>query len=1442
MNNSTSANHGNHGDSGLEVVAEAIGLLLGTHDWAAKPGIIEREQELLLSELADDALTRLIENFQTSADENERPLADYAALHRTLLRRCREIGIADAWVEFEAFLHVMQSAHDAPETNQRDDSAPARSQPVDDADRNAVMQALDIFVNKPPRWEEKRKILEGDQALLLSLTADQLLGESLKLQRANGNEKSVRTLEWNRRLLQRCREVGIADAWAEADAALRQAVAAEQAPDVSPLKEPLIDWLTPRSHREERRFLEAHPELLSAESDAILRELLWLNYGAPGETVIRRAQRLLSDIRARGGTIQAIRDSYVNEYGGFSLDLPNWLETVLAQYEHLLDSDHPSQSAAERLTLLRAAYQRAVDDPAVPQAALASLANNLSVAITEDPHVSQTEGFTEALQALITARAIYLFEQFPYQYAMIQHNLGNTYGKWSAGNRRDNLEEAIVCYRDALRARTLTNFPEDYAMTQNNLGITYRERLAGDRRDNLEESIACFREALRVRTLANFPQQYAATQNNLGVTYRHRLAGDRRDNLEAAITCFHEALRVRTLAAAPLDYAMTQNNLGLVYHDRMAGDRYDNLEAAIVCYEKALQVITLANFPETYAAIQNNRGNVYSERLAGNRKDNLETAIVCYREALRVRTPTDYPQQYAQTQYNLGHLYQNELADYDRSSLQEAIRCYHEALRVYTLADFPINFRNTQLNLAWLALTGLARDAEAEGDSLARKDALEMAHNAFLEGRHAQAEMGWLTSDVKSRTSLQGEQATVRELYAHDAWCLWQLGRLDEAITALEAGRAQALSEALAIVGISLSPVCEEHQSAYLDARQQLNQARAADDRRQMRSARDHFLAVREAIRAHCYPDFLPSEPDYTTIASAPAPEQTLVYLAATDQTGFACILPPNTVPNTERRTPIIIPLPRLTWQTVDTWLVQYDEQGVPIGGLRLALEHLATSALMYWLQHIDSAEEWARIQTMPLCDVAEVIPAHYGTLKMSMERTIAAWRDEADILSGGSLAEQAWAKALRERMTMPLGTALAQSVLSGDLDWFFLEAELETLLPELSDAAMLPLREALDQLGLRSPDQPIALIPCGRLGVLPLHAASVSHPLTGALVPFAETCELTLQPNARVLAAARKTAEGLPQNGPIISVGNPRPTRDPDLPWAAKEAEANALLGRRAGRRESRSLLHEEATRKLFLETLADIRARKLGALVEVASHGHSDPADPQRCFMVLAYGEWLTLADLQREQLLMGTRCFSAAGCVTGLGDLKVAPDELGSFAAGVLQAGSPAALATLWPVDDRATFLLMLRFHQEMLANSAITPARALRQAARWLREASTDEVKRVVKTGLKGIRSARGGSDMTTPEDGVNETDETDETDEADEADEATVAVRGVTGVATPDTADADMPDNSSLDDTVGTLRMTAAEVLNHVSRLNNANRGRPPYAHPIYWACAIVYGA
>jgi CHAT domain-containing protein len=82
--------------------------------------------------------------------------------------------------------------------------------------------------------------------------------------------------------------------------------------------------------------------------------------------------------------------------------------------------------------------------------------------------------------------------------------------------------------------------------------------------------------------------------------------------------------------------------------------------------------------------------------------------------------------------------------------------------------------------------------------------------------------------------------------------------------------------------------------------------------------------------------------------------------------------------------------------------------------------------------------------------------------------------------------------------------------------------------------------------------------------------------------------------------------------------------------------------------------------------------------------------------------------------------------SACQTGLVDIARIPDEAVGLPAGLLQAGVPTVVGTLWPVEDIATSLLVGRFYREHLGEGEGDAAAALGRARSWMQAATADEL--------------------------------------------------------------------------------------------------------------------
>jgi CHAT domain-containing protein len=272
------------------------------------------------------------------------------------------------------------------------------------------------------------------------------------------------------------------------------------------------------------------------------------------------------------------------------------------------------------------------------------------------------------------------------------------------------------------------------------------------------------------------------------------------------------------------------------------------------------------------------------------------------------------------------------------------------------------------------------------------------------------------------------------------------------------------------------------------------------------------------------------------------------------------------------------------------------------------------------------------------------------------------------------------------------------------------LRQELKRCLSALAEVALRPLVAWLLEHRVSS----CTLIPCGWLAAFPLLSAEIAPGQT-----MGDIFVSSMAPNARSLL--REQVQGVSRSG-VYSLGNPEPLQNP-LRWGEAEALAVAAVARHL-KLPREVQVQERATRRWLLKAL------QKGYIVSASCHGIFDLNVPLQSALLLARGERLTLGEvLNGEANLRGLRLLILSACQTALLDLEGAREEVRSLAAGMLQAGAKAVLASLWLVDDMATFLLMTRFAQEWLPNMDMQPpAAALTRAQRWLRQATHTELLR------------------------------------------------------------------------------------------------------------------
>ena len=901
------------------------------------------------------------------------------------------------------------------------------------------------------------------------------------------------------------------------------------------------------------------------------------------------------------------------------------------------------------------------------------------------------ENLEQAIHSCHAALDVRTLEAFPFEHAQTLLVLGSAYIRRVAGERRDNLKQAINYFRLAAVVFTLEAFPVEYAHGQQNLASAFSQRINGEQRDNLEQAITCCHQALRVYTLETLPVEYARVHTNLCLAYWQRIAGERRDNLEQAIISCHEGLRVTTLHDSPFQYARLQNNLGAVYLVRVAGERRDNLEQAIACYREALQVWTLEAFPYQYVKIQNNLGEAYQHRLAGERSDNLERSLAYYREALHIWTLDAMPQDYAMAQRNLGETYQKRIKGDRQENLNLALASHQEALRIYTLDAFPLEHRQLQLDCA---------------ETQVLREDWVAAHGAYVAARKAENLLVALGAGAVGRDAIlkEGRDAAIR-----DGFALARIGRVGEAAVTIERGRASGLAEAMQFNAADPDRITNtERRNRYTTTRQAFVAAQATlqselaadlgeDDQRHImlertaiyRAARAAFDVVIEEIREARDPaDFLLDTLDAAMILKAAefcGTRHALVYLAATPAGGFAVgAFASHLGTHTSSRFASLA-LPSLTEGFVSALIETHlDETEYVTGGFDCAQRGNCHILLQNWPGATFREQAGA-------LHMACTARRHTGTLDTAAQF----------VLSVPELA------SLVDHTLTTLSEG-SRSLLANTLNHAVLQHELQHCQPALREAALEPLVAWLHEAGIRS----LTLVPCGSLAAFPLEGTLLSDGRT-----LGETLPTSIAPSARALLRERRANSS--RTG-IYALGNPYPTQQ-HLRWGEAEAFALAELGNNM-QQFSSVKVQWQATRNWLLDAL------QTGLVVNASCHGIFDSQNFMRSRLILAHEEELTLADMLSDHAdLRGLRLLILSACQTALLDLQGARDEVRSLAAGMLQAGAAAILASLWAVDDRATYLLMVRFALEWFPKmNDVPPAIVLANAQQWLRTVTNREL--------------------------------------------------------------------------------------------------------------------
>ncbi len=769
-------------------------------------------------------------------------------------------------------------------------------------------------------------------------------------------------------------------------------------------------------------------------------------------------------------------------------------------------------------------------------------------------------------------------------------------------------------------------------------------------------------------------------------------------NIERRAQLCQRALVLLQRADNPPLWAALQGELGNSLVQSLTGERAENVEQAIQAYQQALAVRTREAMPAEWAQTMMNLANAYSDRIRGERAENVELAIAAYQQALAVRTREALPVEWAQTMMNLATAYSDRIRGERAENVELAIAGYQQALEVLTRQALPVEWATTMMNLA-NAYYSRIRGERAENVEQAiagYQQALEVRTRQALPVEWAQVMMNLATA---YRNRIRGERAENVEL------------AIQAYQQALEVFQPEALPDDCRRAARNLSRLCFTERRYAQSVEAALLVMQATDVLLQaalLRSSKEVELGeLQEIPTSTAYALIQLGELGQAAEILERGRTRLLAEALEQNRRDLEQLLELGHRPVYERYRRAVSTTRQLQEQAVHQD-ASTAEKAQGMGGfaaLRQEIERARAelTAAADDIRRIPGYEDFfrslpfARIQAQATTNV----PLVYLAMTSAGSLGLIVWPDAVEAIDMAVTEEDL--NRLLVEWEAPEGevTGGYLAALLGVAST--LPTELAKMLPILGDK-LAPLVDHLRARGATS----VTLIPTGRLSLLPLHAATYTR--DGKTLCLLDEFDVAYAPSAQALAAARESVQqrdSVPLR--LAGVGNPLPNPRP-LTYAKPELQSLVELMPVGA---AQPLYEMEATKPALAIALP-------GATVaHLSCHGFFNVAEPLDSGLMLGDGTWTLREILDQPKALETVRLAVLSACQTAITDFADLPDEAIGLPAGLLQAGVPAIVGTLWSVDDASTALLMVRFYELMLSEH-LRPHVALCRAQRWLRD--------------------------------------------------------------------------------------------------------------------------
>lgn len=1299
-----------------QIIIAALEELLSAATRDDTRRILEQHPELLTDQ-SEAVLTQATDTARAQGDENA---VRIFTRQRNLLRRCREVGIKWGIGEKGLEWDTLSSEQ-----------------------RRIIVVVSGEFVFFPT-WHDSRRILEQHPELL-SDKVDEMYTYMI---RTIGREDLAPLYVDHRDLLRRCREVGVEKAFDEKIADVTSLPPEQQhaletaeaiygahpkpwvvqqmlskrlsAPhDISPKLTRLLETIArtlPNVPREQllsltaaaveliaaadlpecRRILERYPELLSDHADVVMTHLredaIAHGYEDWADLYIEK-QDLVHLCREVGVEEAFIRQQTTMPFSErVDSELRGLAQHALATEQHYLRSDD-----YQALDSVATAWDQVVSHSTFTAAPLLFRLSVLGHASTALHRHYLAKGQSSILDTVIR----YLEEMQALMHPaspdlpQLWINLGNALrDKYLRMGSLPELDRAIEILEKALRYMYLPspNLPHGLTILGNCLRDYYAQ--TGD--------LAYLTRAIKVYTRAvdeapSDSPHLPIYLNNLGHgLHDHYFHTKTPEDLGRAIEAWDRAVQL-TLPNSP-DLPMRLNNLGLGFRERYmyTGDLLD-LQRTLELAQRAVCQAPPES-PDLPMYLNNLGLSLQSWYEHTKELKYLERAVEVGERAV--------------------HLTSREAPSLPGRLLHLAASFHWRYLHIGNAADCERAidvYRESALRGLQVSPEKALQAARSWGDWAVERQAWAEAAEAFGYGLHAIDRLFQTQLLKRSKeTWLQKAQG----LPGKTAYALARTGDLQGAVEALEQGRARLLAEALVRSWADLETLKSLRPDVYERYRRATERVvrmatedflpmpftAAFDPTVEARIAHADLDAAVEVIRrVHGYENFLksPTFADIQAILASAMEVEGLVYLVTTSAGSLALIV--------------------TTAGVEEAWL-DFNEQSLNA----ILVKHEGTEVAGGYLPGQVFGRAWLQqslIEALPILGerVMALVAARLHALGIKQIVLIPAGRLALLPLHAAHYPVEGREVYFLDEFTISY-TPNARSLATSQR-----EAQRRGSEPSLVGVGNpLPDREtaawAWAELQQVLPN----------LGGIVRDLKAQHSPLTAAYEATLERLEaLVKAPSESLIHAGSVFQQAavlfglLPDKPGVMTLHSVASRILPNLPYA--KTELRSIVGLLPTGTSTRLLYEEKATRQAVLDAIPGT------SRVHLSCHGIFQADDPLESSLFMADGR-LSLRDILSVgfHALDAARLVILSACQTAVIDFSRLPDEAVGLATGFLHAGVPGVVATLWPVSDLSTALVMTKFYEYHLhgrlatGEGPMSPVRALRRAQQWLRDVTCAEL--------------------------------------------------------------------------------------------------------------------